>query len=233
MISENLNKSVSLVIPVFNNQNTLIDQLNMCEESLKELKIKYEIIVCDDKSCDLTPKLLKKFYSQHNKFRLIFHNKNKGIAETIKELYHQSKFDYIMLFSVDGDWQTGDIYRLMSFALKNDADMVIGKRTNKKYSFYRKIISSAYNTLPYLLFGVKTFDAGSIKVFKKELILKNKLISKSVFFEAELIIRSVRSGKKVIYLPIKVNKKNDKGTGAKPKLLFLSIFDLIKLRLAI
>src|SRR5258706_528423 len=118
----------SLVIPLFNNEKTLVSQLMKCETIMKNMCKDYEIIVCDDKSTDSSSSLLKKYFSKNPKFKLLFHQKNQGIAKTIKSLYKKAKFTYIVLFSVDGDWNPKDIKRLLLYAEKNNADIVIGKR---------------------------------------------------------------------------------------------------------
>lgn len=226
--------NASLVVPLFNNEKTLVSQLKKCEAIMKDICKNYEIIVCDDKSTDSSSKLLKKYFIKKSEFKLFFHEKNQGIAKTIKSLYKKAKYPYVVLFSVDGDWEPNDIKRLLLYREKNHADIVIGKRTYKNYSSYRKLISFLYNLLPQLLFNINTVDAGSIKVIKRELIYATPIISKSVFFEAEFIIRNSKKNKKILSLPITFKKqKESKGLGGKFNLVLSSIKDLIKLRLQI
>lgn len=228
------NIHASLVIPIFNNEETVLFQLKKCEKIMVKNCKKFEIIVCDDKSTDLSASILKKNFSNNPNFQLIFHNKNQGIARTVKSLYKKAKFSYVVLFSADGDWNPIDIERLLTFAKKNKADMVIGKRTYKSYPIYRKVISFFYNFLPYIFFQTKTIDAGSIKVIRKEIIHSTPIISGSVFFEAEIIIRATKRGKKIVGLPIYFRRnKNKINSGGNIKLVLSSFFDLINLRLKI
>ena len=225
---------VSLVIPLFNNEKTAIAQLDTCNNILKKICDEYEIIVCEDKSTDSSAKLLKDNFQKNKNFSLIFHRQNLGIAKTIRELYKKAHYDYVVLFSVDGDWNPQDIQRLLRAAKKKHADIVIGKRTYTEYSLYRKIISFFYNFLPLLLFQIQTIDAGSIKVIKKEIIQKTPIISKGVFSDAEIIIRTIKKGKRVISIPIHFSKKeNEKGSGGKMLLVLQSLRDLFLLRLYI
>lgn len=226
--------NASLVIPLFNNEKTARKQLQHCQRIMESTCERYEIIVCDDKSIDGSAALLKNIFGKDKHFRLIFHKQNQGIARTLKELYHKAKYPYIALFSVDGDWNPQDVKKLLLTAQKEHADIVIGKRTYQHYSFYRKSVSFFYNFLPLVLFGVKTIDAGSIKVIKREVIHDIPSISKNVFFEAEMIIRTRRLGKKVISVPIQFTKRDkNKGIGAKITWVIASIIDLITLRIKI
>jgi glycosyltransferase involved in cell wall biosynthesis len=229
-----LNISVSLVIPVFNEETTAVNQLKQCEEILNSFVKKYEIIVADDSSKDQTQGLLKKYFSNNEKFSLIFNKRNMGIASNIKQLYRAAKYEYICLYSVDGDWNPYDIKKLITHSYHTKSDIVIGKRNKSTYSYFRKIISYYYNFLPKLLFHIDTIDAGSIKVIKKSLFEKINLLSKSVFFEAELIIKAKNKEYVISYLPISFKKnKAEKETFSKIKLAIISLIDLIKLRLKI
>src|SRR5215472_3810068 len=158
---------VSLVIPLHNNQSTLTQQLETCDQILRAIPCDYEIIICDDMSTDNSASLLRQYFDQREHFTIIFHQKNLGIAATISELYHRAQYQYIVLFSVDGDWDPYDIEKLIRTALKENCDIVVGKRNKRHYSNSRKIISFFYNFLSYAFFGVRTYDAGSIKLIKK------------------------------------------------------------------
>lgn len=226
--------SASLVIPLFNNAPTLVPLLERCYKIMNSTCTQYEVIICDDKSTDRSASLLKRYFSNNSRVRLLFHSRNQGIAKTIYELYRKAKYPYVVLFSVDGDWDPHDIQKLLVAAQRQQADIVIGKRSHHGYSFYRRAISFFYNFLPCLLFGVKTVDAGSIKVIRKELIRSTPVISKSVFFEAELIIRAAKNGKKIVSTPINFKKRKGKKSGSgKLRLIFSSVIDLIHLRFSL
>src|SRR5258708_17726966 len=226
--SNSVKQNASLVIPIYNNEKTLVSQLKQAEKILKKICSRYEIIICDDKSTDSSQLLLKKHFSNKPNIKLIFHSKNHGIAKTIYSLYKKAQYSYIVLFSVDGDWNPKDIGKLLKCAFLTGADITIGKRKIEEYSFYRKILSFFYNYLPVVFFQVNTIDAGSIKVIKRELIQNTPIISKSVFFEAELIIRASKNDKKIRSLPIYFKMPiNKKSSGGKISLVISSLRDII------
>lgn len=230
----NLNIPTSLVVPVYNGELTVIKQLKLCEKVLRTFTKKYEILVADDNSSDNTSNLLRKNFKNNKNFKLIFNKSNTGIARNIKKLYSQAKYDYICLYSADGDWNPYDIKKLVIHSYKNNSDIVIGKRNKSAYNPYRRIISFCYNFLPKLFFQVDTIDAGSIKVIKKSLFKKITFLSKSVFFEAELIIKAKNKGYIISSVPVKFKRNREKkGKGRKIKLVITSLIDLINLRLKI
>jgi len=228
------NIPVSLVVPVYNGELTVIEQLKLCEKILNSFTKIYEIIVADDNSKDNTPSLLKKNFINSKNFKLLFNKSNTGIASNIQKLYSMAKHEYICLYSADGDWNPYDIKKLIIHSYKNNSDIVIGKRNKRVYNPYRKIISFCYNFLSKLLFQVDTIDAGSIKVIRRELIHSIPTISKSVFFEAELIIRAKNKGNVISSIPIKFERNREKKRmRGKMKLVITSLIDLINLRLKI
>lgn len=224
--------SVSLVIPLYNNKDTLIAGLNQCLRIMNRITCDWEIIVCDDKSTDSSPQILKQNYRNNKNIKLIFHAINCGIAPTIKELYRKAKGDFVALFSIDGDWDPGDLDRLIRQAIKQNTDIVIGQRIRHHDSLYRRAVSAIYNTLVRLLFSVNSYDAGSIKVIKTKLLKSIPTTSVTPFFEAELIIKAAKSGAKILAIPISYKKTADhKGHGGNLKLVIATFLEMLKLRL--
>lgn len=226
--------NVSLIIPTYNDQETILREILECETNLKTLTYSYEILVNDDKSNDNTWEVLSKNFKGKKKYTISQNKKNLGITKNIFNLYKKAKYDFILLYSADGDWNPKDIGKLIRTQIKENSDIVIGKR-NKKigYSYYRLFISFMHRLLPLLFFGVDTKDPGGIKILRKELV-HIPLISKSQFFEAEIIIRAKKKGYKVEFCPVSYKKpKTGAGYGGDFKSAVRSFFDLINLRIKI
>lgn len=226
--------SISLVVPVFNNEKTLVDQLKECEAILNKITDKFEIIAADDKSTDNSALVLKENFKNNKNFILIFNRHNLGIAKNLIKLYSLARYSYICLFSADGDWNPQDIKKMILHANKNKLDIVIGKRNKDTYSAYRKTVSYFYNLLPKIIFGIDAIDAGSIKVFDRLTYKSIPITSTSVFFETEFIIRALKKNKKIGHVPISFKKqKIHKGFGGKISYVLSSLKDLIILRFRI
>ncbi|GEM_PF-1522906 len=222
--------TLSLVIPLYNNALTLQKQLDLCIRVLKSNSRSFEILICDDGSVDVSPSILKRYASRYPFIRIITHGVNQGIPKTIFHLYKEARNDYILLFSLDGDWDPEDIGKLIVAMGGTNADIVVGKRNKSVYSFYRKIVSYGYNVVTRMLFGIDTIDAGSIKLFSRSLFSGKKIISRSMFFEAEMIIRAIRNGAHMVALPVHFYKKpTDRGRGALARSVLESFFDAFRL----
>lgn len=216
---------------MYNNEKTAVTQLKEILKILRENVIKYEVIICDDKSTDNSLNLIKENFKNEKALKILSNSENRGIFKTINMLYGVASMEYIGLFSIDGDWYPKDIIKLLNTASSTRADIVIGVRNNKHYSIYRSCISFLYNFLPLMFFGVQTKDAGSIKIFKKKIFNAYTFVSHSVFCEAEFIIRTVMDNKLVVFTPIHFKKRIKKsGLGGRLNIAFSSFIDLLKLR---
>jgi glycosyltransferase involved in cell wall biosynthesis len=223
---------VSIVIPVFNNERTLLPELTRILAVMEKSYSSFEILISDDKSTDATLSHLEQFEKRYKQIRILRNKKNLGIAENIQQLYKKARNPYILLYSADGDWDFRDIRNLLETVEQNDYDLVIGERASRAgYSLSRRIVSYAYNLLPRILFNVDTKDAGSIKVFKKNLLLKQHLQSKSIFYESELIIRSHKNGYKIGSTIVNYRRRRKRAENSiQFRHVHLAIRDLIALK---
>ena len=94
-------------------------------------------------------------------------------------------------------------------------------------------MSFLFNALPRILFGVQTYDAGSMKAIKKPL-LNTSIQSKGVFNEAERVIRATYEGYTVIPIPIH-HRNTKKEIRALPRidLMIEAMCDMVNLKLSL
>src|SRR3989344_792031 len=224
--------SVSLIIPTYNDQQAIIGQVLACEKILQKLSKKYEIILADDKSTDNTWQLLQENFKNKKNYHLIRNQNNLGITKNMLNLYFIGKLDFILLYSADGDWNPDDVGNLIRTQIKQNADIVIGRRKKKiGYTYYRNFISMMHRLLPLLFFRIDTIDPGGIKLVRRKLI-HVPLVSTSQFFEAEIIIRAKKKGHKISFYPVSYKKpKSGSGHGGALISAIMSFIDLLKLRI--
>jgi len=135
----------------------------------------------------------------------------------------------VYLTGSDGQWPAENLLRMMP-ALKNGADLVVGVRSNRAevYSLSRRVVSYLFNLLPRVLFGVRTADAGSVKLGLRGIFTLD-LISRSPFVEAERIIQARRHGHRVEFVPIQfVRRSAGKEGGASWRNIRRSIGDCFR-----
>jgi glycosyltransferase involved in cell wall biosynthesis len=215
---------VTICIPAFNEATTIESVVLDARRALEQAEIPGEILVLDDGSRDRTWQLLRELQKEMPVLQLRRHPDNRGIASTFAELYRWASKPLVFLNSGDGQWHMNILLELLPMV--TEFDIVVARRRVKHYSYGRLLISWLFNALPALLFATPTYDAGSVKLVRRE-IYDIPLISKGVFGEAERIIRASRRGfrigvKDVDHLP----RLAGKASGARVSLVLQAMLDL-------
>jgi glycosyltransferase involved in cell wall biosynthesis len=192
----------------------------------------YEVLVCDDGSTDATGAIIDEVRRHHPEIRLLRHTARQGIFRTFEALYAAATRDWVFLNATDGQWKTDVLFELLP--LTEDADIVVASRRHKHYTPVRQLISWAFNAVPPLLFGVKTYDAGAVKLVRRSIITSLPLVSQSPFSEAERLIRAARRGYRIIEHPVETGpREGGMPRGGKWALVRAALADVVRLWLAL
>jgi glycosyltransferase involved in cell wall biosynthesis len=219
---------LSIVMPVYNEEQALPLVLEEAKEALADVPFTFEIVFADDASQDNSLRILSEFQQQNTRLgvRILRQELNCGIASTCNRLFGAARGRYVFLNASDGQCKTAECVAMMK--LREQFDIVVGKRRSKHYSMSRAVISYAFNLLPRVLFGVQTGDAGSIKLYKAA-ALQIPLVSRGPFREAERLIRAERLGYRIGFVPVDNRpRQGGKPTGAHLRLVVQAISDLVR-----
>jgi glycosyltransferase involved in cell wall biosynthesis len=216
---------LSIVMPVYNEEEALVDTLDEAIAAMARFDGRAEILLVDDASTDRTPEILAAYRQAHpDLVRVIRHDKNSGITATCQTLYANARGSYVFINGSDGQWKSAESLRMM--ALRDRYDLIVGRRRRKRYDWKRSAISMAFNLLPWILFGVRTYDAGSIKLFRRD-ILELPTTSVGPFREAERIIRAHDAGLRIGVVDVDhFARHGGIATGARWSLIRQSVVDL-------
>jgi glycosyltransferase involved in cell wall biosynthesis len=95
--------TISVIIPVYNEQNTITPLIKKVFSSIKTLQnklIRFEVIIVNDGSSDNTLSQIKKLKNQH-RFRLISHPQNQGKGSSLISGFNQAKGDIFITQDAD------------------------------------------------------------------------------------------------------------------------------------
>jgi len=201
----------SVIIPAYNEEKSIRSVLVNILDVLKDSDQQFEIIVVNDCSTDNT----KKEILEHEiSVRLIEHQNNKGYGAALKTGIRHSKYDLIVITDADGTYPNEMIIDIVSTAVQNDYDMVVGARTgpNVNIPLIRKPAKWLINCLANYLTKTKIPDLNSgLRVIKKSLILKYiKILPDGFSFTSTITMAALTNNKSIKYLPI--NYYQRKGT---------------------
>ena len=161
-------RDISIVIPIYNEQDNIIQLIKEVRASL-EKKINYEIIIVDDGSDDNTYEAVNKIKKNNKNITIISHKKNYGQSIGLRTGIIEANSEYIVTLDGDGQNDPRDIFKLIkSFDTKVSFMMVIGNRVNRIDSVAKKLASRLAFQIRKLFLKDTTPDTGcAIKVFRK------------------------------------------------------------------
>lgn len=115
MVFKMNNSLVSIIIPVYNAQNHILETLNSIKEQTYN---EYEIILVDDCSTDDSIEIIRNFKS--DKLYLYRLNKNSGAAVARNYGINKAKGEYIAFIDSDDTWHTSKLEKQIEFMKNND-----------------------------------------------------------------------------------------------------------------
>ncbi|MDD5687888.1 MAG: glycosyltransferase family 2 protein [Elusimicrobia bacterium] len=194
--------SVSIIIPVYNEKNT-IEKVIRKMISLEPA----EIVVVNDGSSDGTKEILEKLKIENGKIKVIHHEKNQGKGAAIRTAIECINDGIIVIQDADLEYNPDEIQNLIKPIEENYTSVVYGSRFLKKpiiniYKRY-KIGNWLLSKIISILYGQMITDSYTCyKIFKAETIKSIDLKSKGFEFEAEVTVKFLKKGIKILELPI-------------------------------
>nr|MBI4156726.1 glycosyltransferase family 2 protein [Candidatus Woesearchaeota archaeon] len=213
--------NISIVIPAYNEQDSIAKTIQEIKEVLSKSKNKYEIITVNDGSKDNTSEILKSIKN----IIIINHPYNKGYGASIKTGIKNSKYDWILITDSDNTYPIKDIPKLISYI--ENYDMIIGARKKDNIPILRKPAKAFLSLLANFLTNRKIPDLNSgFRIFKKDLALRFFNIFPSGFsFTTTITLAALTNEYNVKFVPIDYYKRQGRSK-IKPK-EFINFFVLI------
>ena len=210
-MTKNNQHLISVVIPIFNQEKTIVKDLRRIKSVLNKIRYDYEIIGVVDGKKDNSFKQAKKVRSK--KIRIYQLKRHQGKGRAVRFGMKKAKGDYISFLDAGMEIDPNGISMLLEHLEWYDAQAIVGSKRHPasqvNYPLERKILSWGYYFLVKLFFGIKVKDTqAGIKIFKRELLAKvlPVLLVKSYAFDIEILSVAYQFGFKNIYeAPIKMD----------------------------
>jgi len=199
--------TLSIIIPVFNEKNTVSALLKKVVE-IDLGDIKKEIILIDDGSTDGTRDILKTLESQ---YKVFYHTKNMGKGAAVRTGFKNATGDLILIQDADLEYDPQNYFNLMKPILAGQADVVFASRfMNPAFHHVSKlshIANVALTGFSNLLTGLKLTDMWTChKIFKKEVIdaILPELTGNRFEIEPEMTALIAKKKFRVVEIPLSV-----------------------------
>ncbi len=162
---------VSIVVPVYNEEEAIASDLRAIFETMDASKWRYEVIVVNDGSTDRTVDIVKGF----ERVTLIEHHEKRGGGFSRNTGVRASSGDVVLVTDGDGSYPVKDIPSLLERMEENDLDMVVGARTKEAgtLKFLRTPAKWFIRKLASFMSGFHIPDLNSgMRAFKKDVFMQ-------------------------------------------------------------
>ena len=167
-----ISANISVVIPVFNAENSLEELYKRLIEVLADLTEEFEIIMVDDNSTDNSYQKMLKLYKKDSRLKIIKLADNFGQQNAVSCGFNYVSGDYAVTMDDDLQHSPADIENIYCKA-KEGYDLVYAVPQNREYSLFRKIGSKLTNQLFNLITDkAQDIRISSFRIIKKELLDK-------------------------------------------------------------
>lgn len=162
---------LSIVVPIYNEEESIRDFYQELKRVLDNLSLEYEIIAINDGSTDASGQIIRDIAQQDRLFKVVGFKRNFGQTAAMSAGIDMSQGDIIIPMDVDLQNNPADIPEFLE-KVSQGFDVVSGWRVNRQDKLWtRKIPSWIANYLISLITGVKLHDYGcTMKAYKKEVI---------------------------------------------------------------
>jgi len=188
--------TVSVVIPMFNEEENIGHALGFVVEALERHAGDYEIIVVDDASSDDSPRIVRDAAVRNPRIRLVTHEKNRKLGGTLRTGFAAATKEVVLYTDADLPVDPRDLARAIRAMRLTRADVIAAYRFDRvPEGFRRSLYSRAYNTFIGLLFGWPFRDINfAFKLFRREVLESFEIRAEGSLIDAELVIKAKNSG---------------------------------------
>jgi glycosyltransferase involved in cell wall biosynthesis len=164
-------KTISVVIPVFNEDQSIAPLYQELKAVMDEMAVAYEVIFVDDGSDDGSGEVLQRLAQGDKRIKVIKFRKNFGQTAAITAGVEHARGEIIVTMDGDGQNDPRDIPRLLE-KLEQGYDVASGWRRNRKDPFLnRRLPSAVANRLISWLTRVRLHDYGcTLKAYRRDIL---------------------------------------------------------------
>ena len=197
-------KKVSIIIPVYNEKDTIKELLGKVEFA-KFSGLEKEIIIVDDCSNDGTTDVLRELRKD---YKILFHEKNQGKGAAIRTAVKEATGEFVVIQDADLEYLPDDYDKLLPLLINDEADVVYGSRfkkqeNSKNFILKNKIANKFLTLLTNILYGATITDMETCyKAFKRELIQSITIKSNRFDFEPEITAKIMKKKIRLKEVPI-------------------------------
>jgi glycosyltransferase involved in cell wall biosynthesis len=201
---------LSVVIPVYNERNTILDILKY----VRAVDIDKEIIVVDDGSTDGTREVLRGMSDDTTK--VVLHERNMGKGAALRTGFRNVTGDIVIIQDADLEYDPSQYPKLIQPILDGKADVVYGSRfvtgdSRRVIYFWHSVGNKFLTLLSNVFTNLNLTDMESCyKVFRREVLEKITIEENRFGFEPEITAKIAKMNVRIYEMGISYSGRSYK-----------------------
>jgi glycosyltransferase involved in cell wall biosynthesis len=193
---------LSVVIPVYNEKNTILELLGR----VRSVDLPKEIIIVDDFSSDGTRDILQGL-SVSEDLKIILQPRNEGKGAALRAGFKAVSGDIVVIQDADLEYDPDEYVNLIQPILTNKADVVFGSRflggPHRVLLFWHSVGNRVLTTLSNMITDLNLTDMETCyKVFRADILKKVAFRENRFGFEPEFTAKVARARYRIYEVPI-------------------------------
>lgn len=166
---------LSVIIPLFNEAESLPELHQELQEALHPWADGYELIFVDDGSTDDSFAVLEKLHAEDPRVIVLRFRRNQGKAAALMAGFRRARGEVLITLDADLQDDPGEIPRFLK-RLEDGFDLVSGWKVKRQDPLIRRILSRIFNRVTSRLTGVRLHDFNcGFKCYKREVFREIRL----------------------------------------------------------
>jgi dolichol-phosphate mannosyltransferase len=205
--STGADRSLSIIIPAYNESENIIDTLENTAGALGPLRLSHEILVIDDGSSDATAELVASNLHRFPNVRLLKNERNMGFGWSYRRGVDAAALSHIVMVHGDNAWGAETLRDL--FRRVGEADVVVGYTRDmwSSRTWTRTMISKAYTGVVNLITRRRLQYYNGLQVHQASVLKSLRIESSGYGFQSEVLVKCLRQAKSVIEVPMDLTER--------------------------
>jgi len=199
---------LSIVIPAYNEEESITETIDQIEEAFSQVSINHEILVVNDNSKDNTAKVLEDLSRKYPAVKYVTNLGPNGFGYAVRYGLDRYSGDCVAVMMADLSDSPYDLIRYYTTMLEGNYDCVFGSRFMKggkvvDYPFVKKVINRIANLIIRVVMRIKYNDTtNAFKLYKREVIEGVKpILSPHFNLTIELPLKAIIRGYSYTVVP--------------------------------
>jgi glycosyltransferase involved in cell wall biosynthesis len=219
--------ALTISIPAYNDGPSIEKVVDEALSAARGLGVPFEILIINDGSKDDTRERVERLRGTVPELAYREHPVNLGFGPTIAEVYLTPTSEWIWFIPGDGQVPADGVLELWKH--RDRADFLLARRAQRQDTGWRWFVSYVYNWSISVVAGRRVRDVNAAGLVRRSTVAGLILRSRSAFVHAELMLEILRTGGRLLEVPVPHRAREfGVGSGNRWRVILTTAQDLAK-----